>query len=353
MVPDIQIPCFHLRNDIASSDLILLESPLGASCKNISNIDDVHIYNTRLQSATPLSLLITNMQIHRWTVYPVLLLLGDVRLFVSGQSILDTIPMCYQDCIKESGDVICNGIDIKCQSHTSFPSLRFWGPADQHNHSGLCRLSNGNFLTNVITCMKSKCDNNLNTTALVRPVASVCEGEGVPIAPFAIANAISIGSAIIAASTSTLTGATTVTSSFASAGTDYVLAVPLSASSGRSGVRTITGTPSTIKAASITGNSRMSSETSSSNTKSSSSSGSSSSSASSTTTTESSFTTTTVIMTRSSATASPSDGSQATQATQFGGNGTPFYGASSPRQSVDRWLSISVGIGLLVAFVWI
>ncbi|KAI9808619.1 MAG: hypothetical protein M1825_003769 [Sarcosagium campestre] len=145
----------------------------------------------------------------------------------TGIGILDTIPTCYQDCITKSGDFTCNGLDIKC----------------------LCRLSNGNFLTNVITCIRSNCDNSLDTSQLVGPVAETCKSAGVPIAPAAIANAKSIGAAL--ATTEPLTGATTITSTLASAGTSYEIAVPLSVKTDDESTRTITGKKSTITQASI------------------------------------------------------------------------------------------------------
>ncbi|KAI9752069.1 MAG: hypothetical protein M1815_000745 [Lichina confinis] len=148
-----------------------------------------------------------------------------------SQGVLDAIPQCYQDCIEQSGDFTCNGLDIKC----------------------LCRLSNGNFLTNVITCIRAGCDNKLNTTSLVGPVAETCEAYGVPIAPAAIENAKSIGASLEATATTTLTEATTLTSTIRSAGTMYVIAYPLTPTSGPSGVRTISATPRTVVIASISG----------------------------------------------------------------------------------------------------
>ncbi|KAI9800765.1 MAG: hypothetical protein M1833_003182 [Piccolia ochrophora] len=157
------------------------------------------------------------------------LALGLFASIASSQGVLSAIPDCYQDCITQTGDFTCNGLDIKC----------------------LCRLSNGNFLTNIITCIRSNCDNDLDTTQLLNPVAEACKSAGVPIAPKALQNAKSIGSAL--ATTKPLTGATTITSTLASAGTSYEIAVPLSVSSGRNGRKTITGKKSTITQASIEG----------------------------------------------------------------------------------------------------
>ncbi|KAI9790549.1 MAG: hypothetical protein M1816_005056 [Peltula sp. TS41687] len=168
----------------------------------------------------------------RWYLHTAIVSLAYFTSLTSSQGILSTIPQCYRDCIQSAGDFTCNGLDIPC----------------------LCRLSNGNFITRLLTCIRADCDNNLNVTELVGPVAQVCAARGVPIAPSIISSAENIGSSLAATAKSTLSGATTVTSSYASAGTRYVVVVPLSASRGQSGsVRTITGTIKTILAASITG----------------------------------------------------------------------------------------------------
>ena len=108
--------------------------------------------------------------------------------------------------------------------------------------SGICQLSNGNFLPNVITCIKGNCDNSLNTNDLVGPLQLACNLAGVPISSSAIANAENI---ISATSSISQTGYLTATSTFASAGTTFVVGVPESVSSGQFGYYTSTGTPTT------------------------------------------------------------------------------------------------------------
>ncbi|KAI9676966.1 MAG: hypothetical protein M1817_006805 [Caeruleum heppii] len=152
--------------------------------------------------------------------------LSSLASLVTAQG-LSSIPPCYQDCIENSGSFTCNGIDIPC----------------------ICRLSNGNFLPNVITCIRANCDNNLDTSNLLGPLELGCNLVGVPIAPAAIANAENLGQS---PSPITRTGRTTIQSTVASAGTTFVVAIPISIASGRSGFSTSTGSPRTAVANIIT-----------------------------------------------------------------------------------------------------
>lgn len=166
-----------------------------------------------------------------------LLLLASLVSLTTAQNILDSIPKCYQDCLVQSGDFTCNGLDVEC----------------------MCRLSGGNFLTDVITCIRRDCDNNLNLSQLAGPITLACASVGAPIDSSVIDNAQSIDSSLAAtagegaATPSTWTGVRTATSTFASAGTMYVVVVPLSASAGRFGIQTVTGSTRVVAAASITG----------------------------------------------------------------------------------------------------
>ena len=231
---------------------------------------------------------------------------------------------------------------------------------------GLCRLSNGNFLTNVITCIRGNCDNNLNTTALVGPVSEACSVAGVPIAPAVISNAELIGSSLASAASATWTGATTITSSYASAGTGYVVAVPISASSGPFGIQTITGKISTITAVSITGSKSGSSASSTA-----------SQGGSGMSTTVTATSTATAVSTQTlSSSSSPSPTSSSTSGVSSGGggsggantnsqqggkstesptpgsNGSPFSNEGpSVRQKRYWWLGIGISvIGVLILF---
>lgn len=154
------------------------------------------------------------------------LYLGSFASLLSAQG-LSSIPPCYQDCIENSGSFNCNGIDLPC----------------------ICRLSNGNFLPNVITCIRAYCDNNLDTNSLLEPLELGCNLVGVPIAPAAIANAQNIDQD---SRTDTFTGRTIIQSTVASAGTTYIVAIPISVTSGPSGFSTSTGSPRTAVANVVT-----------------------------------------------------------------------------------------------------
>ncbi|KAI9752052.1 MAG: hypothetical protein M4579_005780 [Chaenotheca gracillima] len=191
---------------------------------------------------------------------PLVLLVAAVR----GQG-LSSIPPCYQNCITNSGDFTCNGIDLPC----------------------ICRLSNGNFLTDVITCIHSKCDNQLNPNDLLQPLALGCSLVGSPISPQALNNAQDAGSPT---TTARITGATTRTSTFASAGTTFLVGIPVRISTNSDGNRrTVTGpkitaiAPVTTRSGSRTTSSTSSRRTSAtaSNTRSAKSSGASSDAATS------------------------------------------------------------------------
>ncbi|KAI9887870.1 MAG: hypothetical protein M1823_000258 [Watsoniomyces obsoletus] len=253
------------------------------------------------------------------------LFLNTPSVLSQSGSVLDSIPQCYQDCIKQSGDFTCNGLDIKC----------------------LCRLSNGNFLTNVITCIRANCDNNLNTTSLVSPVADTCAAYGVPIAPAVIANAQSIGNALAATSTS-LTGATTITSTIASAGTMYVVAIPISAvsSTGGSGMRISTGSISTVTRMSISGGSAVMSNSTATST--------STSTSTERTASVTSTTATAIATATQSVNVVVGEGGRSPTTSQ-GGNGSPFSNAgvssfSKTEGKGARWMAAVVCTGAVL--VW-
>ncbi|KAI9827460.1 MAG: hypothetical protein M1832_004809 [Thelocarpon impressellum] len=136
--------------------------------------------------------------------------------------VLNNIPVCYQNCIKNAGDFTCNGIDISC----------------------ICRLSGGNFLPSVIECIKSTCDSNLNSNNLLGPLQVGCNLVGVPISSSIISNAEAQITSTRATTRRTQTGQYTMTTTFASAGTTFVAVVPESVRSGRFGLETSSGTPS-------------------------------------------------------------------------------------------------------------
>ena len=75
---------------------------------------------------------------------------------------------------------------------------------------GICRLSNGNFLPDVVTCTKGNCDNALDTNMILTVLQLACSGAGVPISGPALLNAESIASATGSASTAYVSHAETV-----------------------------------------------------------------------------------------------------------------------------------------------
>lgn len=56
------------------------------------------------------------MQFQQLLSYTAVGLLLPWTSVVTAQGVLDAIPQCYQDCIKQSGDFTCNGLDIPCWS---------------------------------------------------------------------------------------------------------------------------------------------------------------------------------------------------------------------------------------------
>lgn len=50
----------------------------------------------------------------RWYLQTAILSLSYFISTTVSQNIFSTIPQCYQDCLQQSGDFTCNGIDIPC-----------------------------------------------------------------------------------------------------------------------------------------------------------------------------------------------------------------------------------------------
>lgn len=284
----------------------------------------------------------------------ILLSLASFISLTSAQGLLDSIPKCYQDCLVQSGDYTCNGLDIKC----------------------MCRLSGGNFLTDVITCIRRDCDNNLDLSQLAGPIMLACASVGAPLDASVLDNAESIEASLAATTktvTATWTGVRTATSTFASAGTMYVVVVPLTASKGRSGIQTATGSIRTIAAASITGDGQGLSVTSRSDEAGSSSSSRTGSGSTSTavvtailsvtTETATPSETATATVTAAGVASNNGDGGGDDRPSRQTGDGTPYVPTSSDggmslnmntnQQNQHKWWGIGVCVILAIGgFAW-
>ncbi|KAM3071191.1 hypothetical protein ACMFMF_007666 [Clarireedia jacksonii] len=110
-----------------------------------------------------------------------LILLTAVHL--SSAQLISSLPSCVQDCMTSSPDDNCDVTDIGC----------------------LCRASRGNFLPDVITCMHSTCDENLDVNLLLTPLQLACQIAGAPIPSAALRNAENEASSLATQVTTTVT----------------------------------------------------------------------------------------------------------------------------------------------------
>jgi hypothetical protein len=273
-----------------------------------------------------------------------LLLLSVLTIpLVHTQSVSD-LPQCVQNCIDLSQDDNCSVTDVAC----------------------LCRASAGNFLPDLITCMHSECDNDLDNDLLLTPLQLICEVAGAPIPASAIRNAENQASSLAAQVTTTVTlggssatggaEATTTVSVASSVSTETVtetesgstiyLIYPITVGS----TTTVSGAPSTVTSISTeisvrtytTTNSKGSTVTKTTTYTQStedSPSGAASSSASSTTT----FTTSVqAVETSSSLSSSASRTSPKNPANTNSSPFTTTNGNSGCRKNSGNWLGLSV-----------
>jgi hypothetical protein len=96
---------------------------------------------------------------------------------------VSSLPQCVQDCIDSSQDDNCAVTNVGC----------------------LCRASAGNFLPDLITCIHSNCDNDLDNSLLLTPLQWACELAGSPIPESALRNAENQASSLAAQVTMTVT----------------------------------------------------------------------------------------------------------------------------------------------------
>ncbi|KUJ20546.1 uncharacterized protein LY89DRAFT_682270 [Mollisia scopiformis] len=113
----------------------------------------------------------------------ILLALSFLSLPLIQAQFVSSLPQCVQDCITQSQDDNCQSTDIKC----------------------LCRASAGNFLPDLITCIHSNCDNDLDNDLLLTPLQLACQLAGVPIPAAALRNAENEASSLASQVTTTVT----------------------------------------------------------------------------------------------------------------------------------------------------
>jgi hypothetical protein len=114
-------------------------------------------------------------------LYKLLALLTIFQL--SSAQLISSLPSCIQDCVTSSPDNNCDITDIGC----------------------ICRASRGNFLPDVITCMHSTCDGNLDVNLLLTPLQLACQIAGAPIPSAALRNAENEASSLATQVTTTVT----------------------------------------------------------------------------------------------------------------------------------------------------
>lgn len=100
--------------------------------------------------------------------------------------VISNLPQCWQSCIHNSGDFNCNDLDIPCKL---YPNRHLTSPDIVLTSIGICRLSNGNFLTDIVTCVKGNCDYQLDSNLFITPLQLACSLAGTPISSAAIRNA--------------------------------------------------------------------------------------------------------------------------------------------------------------------
>ncbi|MCJ1364626.1 hypothetical protein MMC16_003739 [Acarospora aff. strigata] len=271
--------------------------------------------------------------------------------------IIADLPKCWKDCIHNSGYYNCDDLDIPC----------------------ICRLSNGNFLPDIVTCVKGNCDNQLDSNLLLTPLQLACNLAGTPISSAAIRNAQNAPSAgeysiqtdtVVVPRTSTttaygtsqdtttktvtpapLTRTTTATQiSTDDRGRTYYIVVPVTINQGS----TVSGQPSTTRARSDTtttntlGVASSSASPSSESVASAASSLSSEAAAEKSGSTVSSTSTTTVAVAVTTTTSTNSVAGNTASST----NGSPFnMQSAATKKEGSSWLGLT--IGLIAGIVWL
>ena len=251
------------------------------------------------------------------------------------------------------------------------PSLRY---------VGICRLSNGNFLTDVVTCVKGNCDNQLDSNLFITPLQLACNLAGAPISTAAIRNAenavtsggynaqtttvvvgqtatttanagfqsVSIMTVTAAPETRTMTSIQTTTDS---QGSTFYILVPITVQQGSTDYgqqSTATVTSSVTTTTVIAGAAPSSSSTSSSL-----SSAAAAENAGSTLSTSTSTTTVTPASTTQTTTTTTTTGASnaAANSPAPSTNGSPFGMQSvGTRKDGSSWLGLTVG--LIAGVVW-
>lgn len=84
-----------------------------------------------------------------------------------------SFPDCANQCVDQSTDDSCSLTDVKC----------------------ICRQSNGRFLPDLVTCMKSECNDALSVDELLGVMERICDVVGTPISDKALDNARNMDSA--------------------------------------------------------------------------------------------------------------------------------------------------------------
>ncbi|PQE06509.1 hypothetical protein CJF32_00002328 [Rutstroemia sp. NJR-2017a WRK4] len=111
-------------------------------------------------------------------------LLALLTIFhLCSAQLISSLPSCIQDCVTSSPDDNCDVTDIGC----------------------ICRASRGNFLPDVITCMHSTCDGNLDVNLLLTPLQLACQIAGAAIPAAALRNAENEASSLATQVTTTVT----------------------------------------------------------------------------------------------------------------------------------------------------
>jgi len=242
--------------------------------------------------------------------------------------------------------------------------VSFLRPRNQHplmfypRHIGICRLSNGNFLTDIVTCVKSNCDYQLDSNLFITPLQLACSLAGTPISSAAIRNAefvetfggygaqtttttTTTNAASQGISTRTVTAApairtsTLISTTTDSQGNTFYILIPTTVQQGSSTSTLTSGvTTTTVLAGAVASSASMSSQNTASV-------------ASSTSTS-----TTTVIPTSTTnPTTSSSPTNAAANSPAPSTNGSPFdMQSAGTRKEGSSWLGLMVG--LIAGVVW-
>ncbi|KAI9871044.1 MAG: hypothetical protein M1830_003505 [Pleopsidium flavum] len=293
--------------------------------------------------------------------------IATIFLFAASacSQIISDLPQCWQNCIHNSGDFNCADLDIPC----------------------ICRISNGNFLTDVVTCVKGNCDDQLDSNLLITPLQLACNLAGTPISSAAIRNAENAQSSdgegytaqrttVVVAQTTTTTAdggsqgvvtetvtaapstrATTITETTTdSQGSTYYVVVPITMQHSttvysRPSTVTVTsmGTVTAVPLGGASSSASMASQSAESVASSLSSQAAAENAGSTLSSQSTSTTTVTSASTTVTTTTSANNGAGSTAAAST--NGSPFSMQSvSTRKESSSWLGLTVG--LIAGVVW-